>query len=31
VTRQSEQTIVIFPDGQLLTLTDPVNGLVTAE
>ena len=30
VTRQAEQTVVIFPDGQTLTLDDPTNAVVSA-
>ena len=30
VTRQSEQTVVVFPDGQTLTLKDPTDAVVSA-
>ncbi|MBN2387665.1 MAG: hypothetical protein JXB85_11660 [Anaerolineales bacterium] len=31
VTRQAEQTTIVFPDGQLLTLDDPTDGVVTMD
>lgn len=31
VTRQMERTLVVFPDGQAVTLDDPTNAAVTAE
>jgi hypothetical protein len=31
VTRQAEETTVVFPDGRTLTLNDPTDGLVTTE
>jgi hypothetical protein len=31
VTRQAEQTVVIFPGGQMLTLNDPTEAVVSAE
>ena len=30
VTRQAEQTVVVFPDGQTLTLADPTNAVISA-
>jgi hypothetical protein len=31
VTRQAEQTVVVFPDGQTLTLNDPTDAVVSAD
>ena len=31
VTRQAEQTVVVFPDGQTLTLDDPTEAVVSAD
>ena len=31
VTRQAEQTVVVFPDGQTLTLNDPTEAVVSAD
>ena len=31
VTRQAEQTVVVFPDGQTLTLDDPTDAVVSAD
>jgi hypothetical protein len=31
VTRQAERSVVVFPDGQTLTLDDPTDAVVTAE
>jgi len=31
VTRQADQTVVVFPDGRIITLVDPTNAVVSAE
>jgi hypothetical protein len=31
VTRQAEQTVVAFPDGQTLTLDDPTDAVVSID
>jgi hypothetical protein len=31
VTRQAEQTVVVFPDGQTTTLNDPTEAVVSAD
>ncbi len=31
VTRQAEQTVIVFPDGQTLTLNDPTEAVVSAD
>ena len=31
VTRQADQTVVVFPDGRMITLVDPTNAVVSAE
>jgi hypothetical protein len=31
VMRQAEQTVVVFPDGQTVTLNDPTEAIVSAD